>query len=278
MKRKLPRILFLVVAFYAGPAAAENKLFINPQTVEIGQTDVVVPILLDNDQDLYAFSLSLSTDPSLIPIKSMDVTGTTATDAEYWAGQLFDGASRISFGAVLDTSKPLERVIAIGKALKIANLHVEVKATVAGSATVVFQNFLSSDRMHVPDAKNLLVSPEGLSLPVTTAPGDITIVDAGPTFIRGDCNGDGAVIGQVTDAVFLLNYNFLGGDEPPCFAACDVNGDGAWAGQVTDAVYILNYNFLGGAPPPAPFPRCDLSTLESDKTLGCVTSTTNCPP
>jgi len=95
-------------------------------------------------------------------------------------------------------------------------------------------------------------------------------------FIRGDCNGDGAVTGQVTDAVFLLNYNFLGGPAPPCSAACDINGDGAWTGQVTDAVYILNYNFLGGPSPPAPFPGCGLSTLESDKALGCATPTTSC--
>ena len=104
------------------------------------------------------------------------------------------------------------------------------------------------------------------------------VVGVGP-FVRGDCNGDGRVTGQVTDAVFLLNYNFLGGSPPPCSAACDINGDGAWMGQVTDAVYILNYNFLGGLPPPAPFPACGLSTLESDETLGCTTPTPagNCP-
>ena len=101
---------------------------------------------------------------------------------------------------------------------------------------------------------------------------ECTGAGVGP-FIRGDCNGDGAVTGQVTDAVFLLNYNFLGGQAPPCSAACDVNGDSAWTGQVTDAVYLLNYNFLGGTPPPAPYPGCGLSTKESDQTLGCATPT-----
>jgi len=98
-------------------------------------------------------------------------------------------------------------------------------------------------------------------------------------FVRGDCNGDGKVTGQVTDAVFLLNYNFLGGEAPPCSAACDINQDGAWTGQVTDAVYILNYNFMGGPAPPAPFPGCGLSTLETDNALGCATPTPagDCP-
>ena len=67
-----------------------------------------------------------------------------------------------------------------------------------------------------------------------------------PRFLRGDCNGDGTVEGQVTDAVFLLSYNFLGGPRPPCLAACDANGDGKAEGQVTDAVYLLTFNFLGG--------------------------------
>ena len=71
------------------------------------------------------------------------------------------------------------------------------------------------------------------------------------------------------DAVFLLAFNFTGGDIPGCMAACDANGDGAVTGQVTDAVYILNFNFTGGIAPPAPFPECANSTLETDIALGC---------
>ncbi len=107
-----------------------------------------------------------------------------------------------------------------------------------------------------------------------------TVVDIGPQgigpFLRGDCNGDGAVVGQVGDAVFTLNYNFLGGTEPPCMAACDSNGDGAVVGQVGDAVYTLNFNFLGGPPPMAPFPDCATSDAEGDMTLGCETPI-DCP-
>jgi hypothetical protein len=72
----------------------------------------------------------------------------------------------------------------------------------------------------------------------------------------------------VTDAIFMLNSNFLGGTEPPCLAACDADGDGHFRGVVTDAVYILNFNFLGGPPPVEPFPTCGPGTL-SDEALGC---------
>jgi hypothetical protein len=88
-------------------------------------------------------------------------------------------------------------------------------------------------------------------------------------FLRGDCNGDGSATGSVTDAVFLLRFNFLGGAVPPCLAACDVNGDGEVAGTVTDAISLLQFNFLGGPAPPAPFPDCAESTRPSDARLGC---------
>lgn len=86
-------------------------------------------------------------------------------------------------------------------------------------------------------------------------------------FIRGDCNGDGEVKGQVTDAVFLLNYLFLGGEAPPCQAACDPNGDGVV--DLSDAVYLLAFNFLGGPPPVAPYPDCGPGELPTDADLGC---------
>jgi hypothetical protein len=98
---------------------------------------------------------------------------------------------------------------------------------------------------------------------------------AAPRFRRGDCNGDGQVTGVVTDAVFLLGFNFLGTDPPQCLAACDVNGDGQVRGLVTDAVYLLTFNFLGTSPPPGPFPGCGTG-LASDRELGCEDSTKNC--
>src|SRR5882762_2497632 len=84
----------------------------------------------------------------------------------------------------------------------------------------------------------------------------ITGQDQPVQFIRGDCNADGQVTGTVSDALFLLQFKFLGGPEPQCLDACDANGDGH-TGSVTDAIFLLNFNFLDGQkPPPAPFPDC----------------------
>lgn len=109
-----------------------------------------------------------------------------------------------------------------------------------------------------------------LALADSTAQGQ-----SGVAFLRGDCNGDGDFAGSVGDAVFALNFNFVGGQRPPCLAACDADGDGVFRGQVTDAVFMLTFNFLGGLVPPLPYPSCGLSSAPSDLSLGCATQA--CP-
>ena len=87
-------------------------------------------------------------------------------------------------------------------------------------------------------------------------------------FRRGDCDGDGERV-DLTDAVWLLSYNFLGGEAPPCPAACDVDGDGRIEGAVSDAVYLLQFLFGGGPMPLEPSRACGVSDLPSDRELGC---------
>jgi hypothetical protein len=86
-------------------------------------------------------------------------------------------------------------------------------------------------------------------------------------FLRGDCNGDHGI--DLTDAVYVLVFNFRGGPQPPCLAACDANADGEFEAQLSDAVYLLSYCFLGGPAPPDPFPLCNPSGREADALLGC---------
>ncbi len=85
-------------------------------------------------------------------------------------------------------------------------------------------------------------------------------------FLRGDPTTDAIV--DLTDAVFVLNYLFVGGSEPGCAAAADSNGDRAI--DLTDAVAILTFLFLDteGAVPPAPGPF-DCGVDPVDDGLGC---------
>ena len=89
-------------------------------------------------------------------------------------------------------------------------------------------------------------------------------------FLRGDCNQDGDNSGQVTDALFLLNFLFQGAAAPRCLAACDMDADGQVSAQVTDVVFFLNFNFLGGAPLAPPVEACGPLTEPGDIALGCA--------
>ncbi|MEM7262392.1 MAG: hypothetical protein AAF488_10420, partial [Planctomycetota bacterium] len=71
-------------------------------------------------------------------------------------------------------------------------------------------------------------------------------------FVRGDVDADGAI--NITDPVFLLNFLFLGGQEPPCLDAADADDDGGLRPNITDAIIILSWLFQGGSAPAEPTP------------------------
>ena len=63
-----------------------------------------------------------------------------------------------------------------------------------------------------------------------------------PPYMCGDANADEMV--NVSDAVHIINYVFIGGDPPDPLESGDVNCDGSC--NVSDAVWIINYVFSGG--------------------------------
>jgi hypothetical protein len=66
-----------------------------------------------------------------------------------------------------------------------------------------------------------------------------------PEFIRGDANGDKVV--DMADAVYLINYLFIGGPAPSPIWVGDCNRDRKI--DIADVVYLVNYLFIGGPPP-----------------------------
>ena len=91
---------------------------------------------------------------------------------------------------------------------------------------------------------------------------------AGRAFVRGDTNDDGGV--DLSDAVRILAWLFLGAGPPGCLASVDVNGDAGL--DLSDAVALLSYLFLGGAPPMEPFPDCgsDGGAIGCEVSAGCA--------
>ncbi len=66
----------------------------------------------------------------------------------------------------------------------------------------------------------------------------------------GDANGDEEI--NVSDAIWIINYVFMGGAAPDPMESGDANCDGTV--NVSDAVYIINYIFVGG---PLPCSQCE---------------------
>ena len=69
-------------------------------------------------------------------------------------------------------------------------------------------------------------------------------------FIRGDANRDGLI--DISDAVTILTYLFLGGEKPLCIDALDTDDSGLL--DITDAIYLLSFLYTGGPAPRDPFP------------------------
>lgn len=88
-------------------------------------------------------------------------------------------------------------------------------------------------------------------------------------FTRADANDDGTV--NITDAISILGYLFLGQTTPTCIKAVDTDDTGTV--NLTDALFVLNRLFTGGPPPPPPFTQCGVDPTEDnltcDEFTGC---------
>ena len=83
----------------------------------------------------------------------------------------------------------------------------------------------------------------------------------GTRYQRGNANADANL--DITDAIAVLNFLFLGGSIP-CVRAGDADDDGQVI--ITDGIFILNYLFLGGPAPKEPLGTCGEDPTPDDLT------------
>jgi hypothetical protein len=98
---------------------------------------------------------------------------------------------------------------------------------------------------------------------VVGVPGAIYVVYGLPEnvdFTPGDAGFDERI--DISDAVFVLSWLFLGGEAPPCEDAADTDDSGSH--NLSDAVVVLNHLFLGSAAPPAPYPLAGPDPTEDE--------------
>ncbi len=90
-------------------------------------------------------------------------------------------------------------------------------------------------------------------------------------FQRGNANDD-HFPSNLSDALTILLYLFVGGTNPPCADAADADDSGVVL--ITDAIYLLRYLFQGGPALPPPYDTCGLDPTPDG--LGCLSSSA-CP-
>jgi hypothetical protein len=152
-------------------------------------------------------------------------------------------------GVLVDTEPPFEGQVIpnIGRPLTLLHLEGRVSEDAEEDLTLRLENGLSN-----PPLSNILVV-DNQSIPVDEmAEGIIDLPDPPPfpAFVRGDANSDGSL--DISDAMHILDYRFLGGRRPACMNAADANDDEDVS--MADAVFILGYLFQGAAAPSAPMP------------------------
>jgi regulation of enolase protein 1 (concanavalin A-like superfamily) len=87
-----------------------------------------------------------------------------------------------------------------------------------------------------------------------------------PLFLRGNANADATT--DISDAVTILGFLFLGGTMNDCREAADVNDDGKV--DISDPVSLLGHLFLGGVAPPEPYAACGVDPPADNHTAGAL--------
>ena len=183
---------------------------------------------------------------------------------------VFFGTVRTDTGAIVDSGELVARVSRAGRG--VLNVSGEFVSTDGGPVYVVrvpMETDIgapSAGRDAAREGDSLVsmrLNGEELTLssdPTPLASGALEQIDATggdvtpseDEFLRGDCNNDAAY--NLSDALSVLGFLFLGHQEPECKAACDANGDETLV--ITDAVFILLNLFSGGESPAPPSGEC----------------------
>ncbi|MEM7231862.1 MAG: hypothetical protein AAF517_06800, partial [Planctomycetota bacterium] len=98
-------------------------------------------------------------------------------------------------------------------------------------------------------------------------PSEVSVVNGGAVFVRGDTTTDGVV--SITDAISTFGFLFRGNPtELFCEDSADADDNGSI--EITDGILTLNFLFQGGAEIAAPYPACGVDP--SEDALGCASN------
>lgn len=239
---------------------SQNRMWIGDVRVYPGLEAVYIPVELSHDVPVQALQVAATFDPQFIEVVDVDylLGDLRHLNPELLAFNISNDPQLpyVTSGIIFDIEPPYDgRTLAPGTNQRLLNIVADISplAPSGGSAPFRLTNGAGE-----PPLENILTVNSQTVLPRLENRGTVffeSIELRAEAFVRGDTNGNQLV--NISDAVVLLGYLFLGGEPVTCLDAADSNDSGTI--NVADAAYILNFLFRGGTmlPPPYPNPALD---------------------
>ncbi|MEM7232971.1 MAG: PKD domain-containing protein [Planctomycetota bacterium] len=240
---------------------SRNRMGIPDQTVLPNQTDVWFPIRATHEDPLQGFQVHARFDPTVLTLKDCTLEHTIVKSMNPDVFECLIGERGVEIGVIFELTPPFDNQrLRPGEKQSLVNLVFDVSNGARPGTTEIrlVNNFDLSPIF------NIFTINGFTTLPVLKS-SRVTILDPfSPPFpkffLRGDADGNGNI--DITDAIVLLNFLFLGGVEPACLDAADTSDSGRV--DISSPISILNFLFLGGGAPAVPFPNLGIDPTEDD--------------
>ena len=211
------------------------------------------PVLGTHDSFLQGYQIALRYDATILEMSEISLDGTQAQSLmpEFFITQINPAGidSTMYLAVIFDTLPPFDgRMMEPGTNQTLCTLDYTVQfGFPMGTST----QMTFTDGVGDPPINTIYAIEGGLSEAPYLIHGTVTISQQPQfLFVRGDANYNQSV--NIADAIFLLDYLFIGGVASVCPDAADSNDDGSI--NIGDAINLLNFLFANGETIPYPYP------------------------
>jgi hypothetical protein len=216
-----------------------------------------ITCLASNADPIQGWSFGVCSDPNVLMLAEATIERTTTATLNGGAGPSFLVLNRfhggVTMAVVIDDADPSDTLPPSTRHSLLRLRYDPGPDAVPGEAYAVRYCATLGD----PPVAVLYVV-RGFEVRPETLPGFVRFPrEQGVRFIRGDVNDDFEA--DMSDALRILGYLFLGRPAPGCLETADVNGSREI--NIADPIYLLQWRFSGGPPPPAPFPNCGVAPV-----------------
>ncbi len=228
-----------------------NFMSIPPVRVLVGQSDVWIPVHATNFSPIGGFQAIATWPTEVFEADEWSLANSVSffLSPDFVSGSVDNDAGFAALFVLYDFAEPFTGLeLPPSTNQRIANLRGAIKSSApAGEAAFELTN-------DIPGLTNIF-AVDGESVAPSLSAGPFTVVPftfpPPVLFVRGDNDQNGLL--EVTDAIQLLEFLFIGGPAPACLDTADVNDSGSI--DVSDAIYLLEFLFVSGAIVPYPYPN-----------------------